>query len=259
MQNYLKRQIMESRHQILYGENNEARLNILKELESEYPIVMDRNAPMAIYLEDYGLPKIENASLDADRMSHISWGYLICSFLLNIANKILEQGSLEGVSLQNVMRLLNYTKPKNYPTITNLEDIVAALSCTKTGWLETYYGLSEGKEPSLDKIPFFYIGIEHILMYLKEALRNESHFVMLINHTKDITLASQQAINGLIGARINKDLGVKLAMMPGEWQTYRDARGQLIEYVHDYGIVELDDSYKKHIRELKKKQDTATE
>ena len=39
---------------------------------------------------------------------------------------------------------------------------------------------------------------------------------------------------------------------PDDWETYRDLNGRLIEVVHDYGTIELDESYEEHMKTLKK-------
>ena len=65
--------------------------------------------------------------------------------------------------------------------------------------------------------------------------------------------SSTQAINNLIGSRINGDISVKVAIEPDDWETYRDSNGQFVGAIHDYGTVELDDSYKKYMKSRKNK------
>lgn len=47
-----------------------------------------------------------------------------------------------------------------------------------------------------------------------------------------------------------KGLTEEISIEPDDWETYRDVNGQLVEAIHDYGSVELDDSFKKHMKTL---------
>ena len=56
---YLQHQIMDqSRHQFIFGYDGAQRKQFLENMASNYPIVLDKASPMAIYLTEYGLPKI---------------------------------------------------------------------------------------------------------------------------------------------------------------------------------------------------------
>ena len=39
---------------------------------------------------------------------------------------------------------------------------------------------------------------------------------------------------------------MKVATAPEDWETYIDTRDQLVEDVHDYSTIEVDDSYKNY-------------
>ena len=80
-----------------------------------------------------------------------------------------------------------------------------------------------------------------------------SYFGIIIDKKGPLATTSVQAINTLIGGRINDDISVKVAISQDDWETYITNNGQFIEAVHDYGTVELDDSYKKYMNLLTRK------
>ena len=52
----IKSEIMDqSRHQFVYGYNNDARKEIVDSLEKDYPAVFDSNKPMAVNIKDLGV------------------------------------------------------------------------------------------------------------------------------------------------------------------------------------------------------------
>ena len=55
----------------------------------------------------------------------------------------------------------------------------------------------------------------------------------------------------MVGKRINADISMKVACQPGEWETYYDLSGQFVQCVHDYGVVELDDSLNQYVKKRK--------
>ena len=69
----------------------------------------------------------------------------------------------------------------------------------------------------------------------------------------NISTLSVQAINNFIGARINGDISIKVAIEPDDWETYCGTNGQYIEAIHDYGTIDLDDSYTKRLSKSKKR------
>ena len=87
---YLKKQIMEqSRHQFVYSYSDNNRKLFLQKLERLYPIKMDCNSPMCIYLKEYGLPKISmtNNEIDKSKIDILSREYLSSSIAHSILQK----------------------------------------------------------------------------------------------------------------------------------------------------------------------------
>ena len=69
---------------------------------------------------------------------------------------------------------------------------------------------------------------------------------------KNQLVKSKQAINSLVVSRI-MDISMKIACQPDEWKMYYDLNGTLIEYIHDYNIVQFDDSYNEYMKKNKGK------
>lgn len=104
---------------------------------------------------------------------------------------------------------------------------------------------------SIDQIPIPFLQLDLFIAQFKRALNNNSYFGIIIDKQQDIAVSSTKAINFLIGGRINKDISMKIAIQPDNWDTYLDPNGQLIEAIHDYGTVELDDSNREYTKKLK--------
>ena len=54
----------------------------------------------------------------------------------------------------------------------------------------------------------------------------------------------------LMSSRINGDISVKVVTEPDAWATFITSNGVFVEYMHDYGIIELDNSYKNDMKKL---------
>ena len=80
----------------------------------------------------------------------------------------------------------------------------------------------------------------------------QSYFGIIFDKKCDMSISSIQAINNLIGARINSDISIKVATEPDGWKTYCDVNGKYIENIHDYGIIQLDNSYTSYTKKLMK-------
>ena len=50
----------QSRHQFIYSYNDDRIKQFLQKLENKYPIVMNCNAPMCIYLNEFGFTDFED-------------------------------------------------------------------------------------------------------------------------------------------------------------------------------------------------------
>lgn len=256
----LKSVIMgQSRHQFIYGYDNEKRKSFLQELDREFPIKVDCNLPMAIYLNEFGLPKVSmyDGQLDENRIDILSREYL--SFAIASAILLKSKDDVD-VDLLNskIVKLLNIVNKHSinpgYSEISSLDDLIKVLEQSKE-FYKTYYVdyMQNGKsDKSIDDIPLPFLQLESFISQYKEVLNNESYFGIIVDKGHDISLSSTKAVNFLVGARINSDISMKVVVEPDKWDSYIDANGQYVQAVHDYGIVELDDSQIEYVKRIKR-------
>ena len=256
---YIKQMIMgESRHQFIYSYDNEQRKKFLRELDNEFPIKADCNSPMAIYLDDIGLPKIpiNREELDSDKISTLSREYLTFSIAHAILMK--SKNNIEMDLLNSrIDKLLNFINKcyinDGHSKISDLEHLIQTLEQSKEFYKNYYdeYVRTGTTELSIRDLTLPFLFFEFFVQQYKRILNNESYFCIIIDKSSDILLESTKSINLLLGARINRDVSMKVAVEPDKWDSYIDLNGQYIEYIHDYGVVELDNSQKEYIKKLK--------
>ena len=256
---YLKKEIMnQSRHQLIYGYNGNNRKSFLKNLEKEYPVVFDKNQPMAIYVNDFWLPKnsIKTNNSSQIRLSIASKEYLYFSIIKDIIRRVIDYSNITE-SDENIEELIDainkFIINNKSNEITSLDDFISLLTESKKYYKEYYQGILEEKDLlspyEVLKIPF--IEINFFIERLKQIINNNSYFGIIFDKQNDISLQTTKAINSLIGSRINKDISVKIALEPDKWDSYLCSNGQFIEYIHDYGDIELDDSKSNYVKQLK--------
>ena len=84
-------------------------------------------------------------------------------------------------------------------------------------------------------------------------INNKSYIGVIIDQQEPIVVKSKQASNSLAASRINADILMKIVCQQDEWKMYYDLNGTLIEYIHDYNIVQFDDSYNEYMKKNKGK------
>lgn len=256
---YLKQQIMsQNRHQFIFGYNNEVRRNFTEELGRKFPIKVDSNDPMGIYIRDFGLPKIEFdcTAFDNSKIGIVSIEYLTFTIVYNLLLKAREDigDDLLNLRIQKVFAMLNnYSINPGCPDIVNLQDLLNIVEQSKEFYRMYYIDyLTNGFiERTPDELALPFLHLESFVSQYKKALNNDSHFNIIIEKCEDVALSSVKAVNNLVGARINKDISMKIVVEPREWDSYIAFNGQCIEAVHDYGIVELDNSHGEYVKKLK--------
>ena len=257
-EDYLKKEIMEqSRHLFIYGYNNEHRSEFLKSLENEYPIKIDSDEPCALYFESLGLPKVDTDLKDKDSFIIYTSSREYLSF--TIAAKILKRSmdfdtTILNSRLSRLINIINRNKNSGGSEIETAEQLLREIIMSRDFYYESYINYVKGlvERISIDKISVPFLQLEMFVSIYKRAMNMNSYFGIIFDKKSQLAIPSTQAINNLIGARINGDMSVKVAIEPNDWGTYRDANGQFVEAIHDYGTVELDDSLKEHMRTLTK-------
>lgn len=255
---YLRKEIMEQdRHLFIYGYNNEHRSDFLKSLEYNYPFLIDTDKPIALYFDSLGFPKmdIDLKNKNINLIEVASMEYL--SF--TIATKILEKAMQLEIDLEKrlarLIYLTNVNRNDNYKEVKNVKDLLKELKISRDFYYEKYISYVKGviEEIPINDIAVPFIQLEMFIKEIKTALNINSYFGIIIDKKGPLATTSVQAINTLIGGRINDDISVKVAISQDDWETYITNNGQFIEAIHDYGTVELDDSYKKYMNLLTRK------
>lgn len=239
----------QSRHQFLYGKNGEAREEILRGIVRDNPIVCDDNVPGAIYLEnDYLVSGKSEHDIDKYRSlaaSREHFNFAVCGKLLEEALST-ELNARSDEFLSRINRLF----VGNGQSIDDLDSLVRVLYQARDFYRDGYKTyLETGVFPSISELPIQFIDMNSFLHYYKKLLNNRSYFSVIVDQQVPISMVSKRAINDVVGKRINADISMKVACQPGEWRTFYDINGQLVEATHDYGVVELDESLSQYVKQ----------
>lgn len=261
--NYLHLQsiIMEqSRHQFIYGYNGDERKTFLKQTADNYPIIIGEDKPIGIYLDNIGLPKLASPeNLDQIALTRFGQEYCDFSIIISIIDRTLRQFD-NNILKELSTDLLNYINRIYLRDlsikISDLQDLRSVLDESRNLYNEEYQkymttGMLNNFVSRL-KIPF--ISLNPFIIQYKEMIENEAYIAVIIDHQMPISITSQQAINNWIGSRINANLSIKVACEPDGWESYVSHNGVYIERVHDYGVVDFDDSYDKYRKNLEIKR-----
>ena len=260
MSEYTRKQIMEeNRHQFIYSYNTEGRHRFLKDLERTYPILTDSTAPVAIYMEDFYLPlsKPTNEDINSGTVRLIADQFLDFSISENIIRRILEQEKI-NTSMSRINNLLErinrlYGNQKNLQA-RSLEELKSILEESRKMYSNYYVEYLQGDQSwfDVDRLRMPFINAVDMAAKTQEALNIDSYYSLIFETDKRMPLPSYQAINGFITRRCNSELSIKVATNPANWPTFCDSTGTLAENIHDYGIVETDDSHKAYIKQMRK-------
>ena len=256
-QEYLKKEIMyESRHLFIYGRDNDYRTKFLQSLEEDYPLLLDSDKPIALYIDSLGFPVIEEKTKDKSIINSMSREYLNFTIAAKILEKTLEiDENITSQRLTKIIDTINLFKNKDYKEIQTVKELLKEFNNTREFYLNNYIDYANGlvsKIPINDiSIPF--LQIEMFVSEYKRTMNISSYFGLIFEKNNPIAISSTKAINSLIGSRINKYMSIKVATDPSNWNTYYDLSGQLVEAIHDYGKIELDNSYKEYTKTLIKK------
>ena len=251
MRNFSDEIIGQSRHQFIYGANGKRREEILRGIALDNPIVCDKNEPGAIILDNNYLSGGESVyQIDSYRKLAISREH----FNFALCGKLLEEAlSLDiNARCDEFLSRINRIFVDNGQSIDDLESVVKVLYQARDFYKDGYRTyLDTGEFPSIDALPIRFMDLNSFMHYYKKLLNNHSYFSVIVDQQKPISSLSKRAINDVVGKRINKDISMKVACEPGEWETFYDLNGQIVEATHDYGVVELDASLSQYVKKRK--------
>jgi len=241
-------------HEFLYGYNNEDRKIFLNEMVEDYPIKIDNDNPAAIYIDDFMLPNISTSvNPERFRLEAVAREY----FSFTLVNAIVEQ-SMKQIKLEELNNRMNKFIDRvnqlfvsnDDISISNISILRDALVTSKEFYKEQYMKLMKNGcfDGDVTSLPISFMDISMFANYFKRAIGMNRHFAVILDYQGTGAVVSQQAVNGLVTRRITGDYSVKVACQPEEWKNFYDFGGQFAESVHDYSVVELDDSFKSYIK-----------
>lgn len=260
MNEHDKRSIVEyDRHQFVYAKNDKKRKTFLLELDRDYKIKANENAPMTVYLTTDSLLILDAiVSPDGNKICLQSLAREQLSFTLAVA--ILEKmkrdipgGQLESIVPLFLGRINELFHNKQFPPIETLDELISAFQ--KSASFHKLNFLKELRGEELDsftsvEVPF--LDITAFATLIKKALKNDSHFAILIDYQSKLSSYSHQAVNNLIGGRINSKISIKVVSEPEDWGLFFDMGGNRIDATHDYEEKDLDGSLKRYTEEQKR-------
>ena len=248
MRNFSDEIIGQSRHQFIYGENGKRREEILRGIVNDNPIVCDVNEPGSIYLGDDYLSGGESVyQLDSYRKLAIARE----NFNFAVCGKLLEETLSLDINARSdeFLSRMNRLFVDNGQSIDDLDSLVRVLYQARDFYRDGYKTyLETGVFPSLEGLPIRFMELDSFMHYYKKLLNNKSYVSVVIDQQSPISSLSKRAINDVVGKRINADISMKVVCQPDEWETYYDLNGQIVEAVHDYGVVELYDSLSQYVK-----------
>ncbi len=251
---WLKQEIMgQGRHLFIYGYKDEQRSDFLKGLERDYPVIADSDKPAALYFDSLGIPKMDINLEGKDTLIIDTSSREYLSFA--VAARILERSmdfdkTVLDRRLSSLISLINSDKNKDYAEIQTVEDLLKEIKTSRDFYYESYINYVKGLIASIsfDDVAIPFLELDMFVRQYKEAMNMNSYFGIIFDKQTSLMPSSTQAINNLIGSRINGDISVIVAIEPGDWETYIASNGQLVQAIHDYGTVELDDSHKEYMK-----------
>ncbi len=255
---YLKRTIMEqSRHLFIYGYATKERSEFLQSLEALYPMTNNHSEPVALYFDSFGLPRVETDIKNKDiymlhTMSREYLSFLIASEIL--AKTIKSSENNLDDKLARLIKLTNIGRNQNHDKITYTTDLLEEFKISRDFYYENYINYVNGVigNVSTDDIALPFLNLEMFVSQYKRCMDMKSYFGIVLDKKSQLSSFSVQVVNNFIGARINSDISIKVATEPDDWETYHCANWGLIEGVHDYGTIELDESYRAYAKKLRR-------
>lgn len=250
MNDYIKNEIMgTNRHQFIYGENSHERTKFLKEIEESYPVAIGQDTPSAVYIRPSFFH--DNISRNADKLklSLLANALVETVIAREIFNKIKKDISNEEFDKRASSLFKTLSMIFGVP-IGSLDELLLVMNEYMGKYEECYQDICSDKENASLVYPR-HLMLDMLMNSLKWDIDFKSYFAVIIDHQEKFDDFYTSAINNFVASRCNGNISMKIATHPDEWENYITSNGVFIEYVHDYGTIELDDSLKKHI--LRKK------
>ena len=256
----LKQEIIgQSRHQFIYGYNTADREKQIKEMVSGSSITTNENQPMSIYLSDVEVKTSSyNTKTDKWLASSLNREYLSFLIAYTLLDKTLLTNDFNNfpervTTFLNAINRLVVTSEKK--DIESLQELLKTLKIGLEFYKINYQSVMETGTfvGNVAELPISFLYLPTFITYFKKLINNNSYVAVLIDVQEPISNIVAQSINDYLSKRCNGDISMKIVCEPGLWPIYYDSSGNIVEYIHDYGIVELDDSHFECIKRIKER------
>jgi len=231
----MDRVIWDSWHKFVYYDED------YKEIISKYSAKTESEEPIAIYVNDEGLPKIDkNIGLDKYLIKSFHERYYGLLIFLSIINNLINNIDRDVLNLRfgRLFRLCSISGDRKITDVIELRDILEKcmnrykkeyINYIETGVLGNFYNELE--------IPF--VLIDTIVPCVKKSIGLKKYFSLLLDIDSDLSIFNQMAINDYIASRCTGYLSVNVLLDKYDWKYYYSNNGQFIQDVHDYSEIDL--------------------
>lgn len=248
----LEKKIIEPGQHFIYGKTCDCRAEFLKGIEEKHPIESGNN-PAVIYLDQFGFKGDEPKLSDRDKKAipAISARYLEFCIIARILERTPNNCDLS--ELINVDHYL-WNKGVKFKTI---EELLKAVIASREIYKQNYHELINGNTINIPAagIAITRINLDRFVEEYRKAIGMPKHFTLILDHTNPIITSSVKVVNDLMFRSTSDNLSVNVATDPDKWQTfYKTQEGNNpIQTMHDFTVIQLDDSYQKSIGAFKRK------
>ena len=165
------------------------------------------------------------------------------NLIMRIENNSIVMGHIE----KEMVDFLNGYQFDREEKVVSVQDYLKELRETLNICQENYNSvlLNGTAHPQMYDFPSDFYDIEWFGKDLKRILNNSEQFNIIVDYRNPIVLESANAIMSIVNSRCAGTICMKIATELENWPTYSDLNGRFVEHIHDYSIIELDDSYRK--------------
>lgn len=245
----MNRVVLESRHKFVYYDYET--IDLLRLAEYYYPVSIDSEEPIVIYILDCELPKVDTSlKLDKHIIKSFHDRYYELLIFLEIISKIADNIDNDELNkrLGRLFKLCSSIGTKH--EINDIKTLRNLLVDSKYMYRDAYIEYMEtGKLDFYDKVPIPFIMMDNLLESLKKNIGLEKYFSVFIDLGTDLSIYTCMSINNYIASRCNGYLSMNVLVDKyDEWKHYYASNGQFIQDVHDYTEVDFTTN-KKRIRQ----------
>lgn len=233
----MDRVIWNSWHKFVYYDDSDR--NKILDYLSKYKVNLDSKDPIVVYINDLGLPKInENVQIDKDIVLWFHHRYYELLILLSIIDKLID--SIDIDILNSRFKRLFYLLSNNVD-INDVIELRNVLDKCKNIYKREYINYIENGVfcNFYSSLEISNVIVDMIVPCIKKSIGLDKYFSLLIDGDNEISKYNQMCINNYIVSRCTSYLSINVLLSKYEWKYYYSSNGQLIQNVHDYSEIDL--------------------